>query len=244
MPAGGRLTISTHNPSVAPAGANGSSNDKKVNKWIALEVSDSGCGMDEQVRNHIFEPFFTTKPLGKGTGLGLPTVYDIVHQFGGHIQVESKPGFGSCFQLCFPLASPPANLDAVGPAAEASAGESQRLSILLADDEPGLRQALAEYLRTAGHEVHDAHNPLDALELARRHAAFDVLITDIVMPELRGTQLAREVSKLQPGIQVIYMSGYAEGFLEGEFPAEATFFQKPFRFATLLEQLKLIARKV
>ena len=118
------------------------------------------------------------------------------------------------------------------------------MTIVLADDETALRLPLAEFLRIAGHHVMDSHDPLDALEMARRHhGCIDVLLTDIVMPGLRGTELARQMAELHPGIQVIYMSGYAEGFPETQIPAEATFLQKPFRFATLLEQLKLIQRK-
>jgi len=107
-----------------------------------------------------------------------------------------------------------------------------------------LRQALAEFLRITGYRVMDSHNALDVLEMARRHqGCIDVLLTDIVMPELRGTDLARQVAELFPEIQVIYMSGYAAGFPETQIPSDATFLQKPFRFATLLEQLKLIQRK-
>jgi PAS domain S-box-containing protein len=246
MPGGGKLTISTRNSDTLPADISRHAGGVHPTSWLVLEVRDTGCGMDEQTRNHIFEPFFTTKPVGKGSGLGLSTVYGIVHQFEGYIDVESQRGVGTCFQLYFPVceaagAQKPRTAIAAEPRAME---EAQALTIVLADDETALRLPLAEFLRIAGHHVLDSHDPLDVLEMARRHnGCIDVLLTDIVMPGLRGTELARQVAELHPGIQVIYMSGYAEGFPETQIPAEATFLQKPFRFATLLEQLKLIQRK-
>ncbi len=246
MPGGGKLAISTYNSKAAPPDARLERGDTPPGGWVVLEVKDTGCGMDEQTRSHIFEPFFTTKDVGKGSGLGLSTVYGIVHQFDGHIHVESQRRAGTRFQLFFPVceaATAPKSSPAV-PVEPSAAGERQKLTILLADDETGLRQALAEFLRIAGHQVMDSHNALDVLEMARRHkGSIDVLLTDIVMPDLRGTDLARQVADLFPEIQVIYMSGYAAGFPEAQIPSDATFLQKPFRFATLLEQLKLIQGK-
>jgi len=246
MPGGGKLTISTYNSNSVPPDVRLGRGGAPPGGWLVLEVKDTGHGMDEQTRSRIFEPFFTTKPVGRGSGLGLSTVYGIVHQFEGHIHVESQRGAGTSFQLYFPVCEAaatekPTLAIPVEPNAE---GERQTLTILIADDESGLRQALAEFLRMAGHHVMDSHNALDVLEMARRHkGGIDVLLTDIVMPELRGTDLARQVAELYPGIQVIYMSGYAEGFPETQIPLDASFLQKPFRFATLLEQLKLIQRK-
>ncbi len=246
MPGGGKLTISTHNSDSLPADISRRAGGVHPTTWLVLEVQDTGCGMDEQTRNHIFEPFFTTKPVGKGSGLGLSTVYGIVHQFEGYIDVESQRGVGSCFRLFFPVceaagAQRPRPVIAAEPRATE---EAQALTIVLAEDETALRLPLAEFLRIAGHHVLDSHDPLDVLEMARRHrGSIDVLMTDIVMPGLRGTDLARQLAELHPGIQVIYMSGYAEGFPETQIPPEATFLQKPFRFATLLEQLKLMQRK-
>jgi CheY-like chemotaxis protein len=185
-------------------------------------------------------------PEGKGSGLGLSTVYGIVHQFEGYIDVESQPGVGTCFQLYFPVCEAggtqkPRPVTAAEPR---PTEEAQALTIILVDDETALRLPLAEFLRIAGHHVLDSHDALEALEMARRHkGCINVLLTDIVMPGLRGAELARQTAELHPGIQVIYKSGYAEGFPETQIPPEATFLQKPFRFATLLEQLKLIQRK-
>jgi CheY-like chemotaxis protein len=211
---------------------------------MVIEVADEGCGMDEQTRAHIFEPFFTTKPVGKGTGLGLSTVYGIVHQFGGRVDVDSTVGAGTRFTLRFPVADcgVPAAVAVTSSTSAPVAGT--RLTILLVDDEASLCLAIAEFLRETGHHVLDSQNPSDALELARHSKApIDLLLTDIVMPGLRGTELAEEVRKLHPGIQVMFMSGYAEGLPELAIPAGATFLQKPFRFSSLRERLTLVKRK-
>lgn len=245
MPNGGSLTISTRNAAALPEGANSNGNGLPAHGWLVLEVRDSGSGMDEETRSHLFEPFFTTKPLGKGTGLGLSTVYGIVRQFGGFIYVQSQPGSGSRFQIFFPVHQPAPQ---PGPNLVAPTGRPaspvQGLTILLADDEPALREAIAEYLRGAGHRVLESHSPADALELARSHqGAIDVLLTDVLMPGIRGTELARQVSEFHPDVHIIYMSGFAQSVPEAHIPAGAAFLQKPFRFAALAEQLKLVPRK-
>jgi len=245
MPDGGTLTIATRNEFSLPASVTPDVQEAGVSGWVVLEVMDTGHGMDEETQNRLFEPFYTTKPLGKGTGLGLSTVYGIVRQFAGHIVVESKVGGGTCFRLYFPVES---TLAPAQPAAVRTSGEAQEaasLRILLADDEPPLREAVAEYLRGAGHVVLESHSPHDALELARSHSGgIDVLLTDVVMPGLRGTELARIVEELHPEVHVIYMSGYAQSLPEAQIPQGAAFLQKPFRFASLAEQLKLVTRKV
>jgi signal transduction histidine kinase len=254
MPYGGSLAISTSNVAQLPSSISAPvRGDAPQQEWLVLEVADTGSGMDEATRNHVFEPFFTTKPIGKGTGLGLSTVYGIVRQFGGQIQLDSQLGVGTRFRIFFPVAQPcPANPDLVAPSQEQhelqhvapAPHESATLTILLVDDEVALRFAVAEYLRAAGHQVLESQSALDALELARHHSgSIDFLLTDVVMPELRGPELARQVQELHPNIHVIYMSGYAEGGMDQEIPPEAAFLQKPFRFATLTEQLKLLPRK-
>lgn len=244
MPGGGSLTISTRNAFSLPEGVASNGNGLSSSGWVVLEVKDTGQGMDDETRCRIFEPFFTTKPVSKGTGLGLPTVYGIVCQFGGHIHVDSQPGNGTCFQLFSPaqdsLAASPAPPARIAQTAEARDG----LTILLADDEPALRAAIAEYLRSAGHQVLESQNAHDALELARsHHGPVHVLLTDVVMPGLRGTELAQQVAEYRTGVHVIYISGYAQSFSEAQIPAGAAFLQKPFRFASLAEQLKLVPRE-
>jgi PAS domain S-box-containing protein len=245
MPDGGTLTIATRNEFSLPVGVTPDAGDAPASGWVVLEVTDTGHGIDEETRNHLFEPFYTTKPLGKGTGLGLSTVYGIVRQFAGHIVVESQPGSGACFRIYLPVESSTAPPQAPMVRAAANAQDTPSLRVLLADDEPPLREAIAEYLRSAGHVVLESHSPHDALELARSHSGgIDVLLTDVVMPGLRGTELAHKVEELHPDVQVIYMSGYAQSLPEAQIPAGAAFLQKPFRFASLAEQLKLVARKV
>jgi signal transduction histidine kinase len=241
MPEGGRLTVSTRNAPTLPHGEEDSQNQN----WVVLEVEDTGTGMDEQTRARIFEPFFTTKLDGKGTGLGLATVYGIVKQSQGHIRVDSTPGQGTRFEIYFPAVASQTlrepNLS-LAPADTTDSGVSA--TILIADDEAALRQAIAEILRSSGYKVLEAESSTEALEMARLHQGpLEILLTDIVMPGLRGPELARRVAKVHPEVQIVYMSGYAEGLPEAQLPENSTFLQKPFRFATLLEKLKLVRRK-
>jgi signal transduction histidine kinase len=244
MPHGGTLTISTRNTSEPDTANLVRAGDKGESDWLVLEVADTGSGMDEGTRRHVFEPFFTTKPVGKGTGLGLSTVYGIVRQFGGQIGVESIPEAGTKFQLRFPVVEMPVEQtpDKPGPTIEEK--ESQKLTILLADDEAALCQALAEFLRNAGYDVIERTHSPDALEFARQYTGtIDVLLTDVVMPVIRGPELALQIRELHPEARVIYMSGYAADLQETGMSPDAIFLQKPFRFASLLQQLKLVARK-
>ncbi len=242
MHEGGRLAISTRNSAILP-GEDADSPSLPGN-WVVLEVSDTGAGIDEQTRAQLFEPFFTTKPAGKGTGLGLATVYGIVKQCNGHIRVVSTPGKGARFELYFPLVESPVPASGDSSPAQTAVDVGGSASILVVDDEPALRQAIVEILRTAGYKVFEAETVSEALEIAEQHLGeLDVLLTDIVMPVMRGPELARRVTKVHPDIRVIYMSGYAEGFPEEQLPSNTTFLQKPFRFATLLEQLKLVQRR-
>ena len=240
MPEGGTLTIATRNSRRLPEGSAGADPEKE---WLVLEVTDTGIGMDEQTKARIFEPFFTTKTDGRGTGLGLATVYGIVHQSGGYIHVESAPGKGARFQVFLPVAEMPSEAGRPPASTESSEAEADA-TILIADDEPALRQALVEILRSSGYRVLEANSSTEALEMARTYQdQLDILLTDVVMPGLRGPELARRVSRAHPEVQIIYMSGYAEGLPEAQLPANSIFLQKPFRFATLLEQLKLVRRK-
>jgi CheY-like chemotaxis protein len=211
--------------------------------WVVLEVSDTGAGIDQETRAQLFEPFFTTKPAGKGTGLGLATVYGIVKQSKGHIRVISTPGKGARFELYFPLVEIPDpefhESSPVDPQESVNGA-----TILVVDDEPALRQAVVEILRSSGYTVLEAQSAPEAVSIAEKHSEeLDVLLTDIVMPVMRGPEVARRITKLHPSVHVIFMSGYAEGLPETELPPNSTFLQKPFRFATLLEQLKLVRRR-
>jgi len=243
MPHGGRLTISTRNAANLPGDEFGSS--AVAGDWVVLEVSDTGSGMDGKTRAQIFEPFFTTKPPGKGTGLGLATVYGIVKQSHGHIRVQTAVGVGTRFELYFPLieaaSSPPPTAPTV---VESPSSKSNGTTILVADDEAPLRQAVAEILASAGYRVLEAQTAQQAVEISDQFPGrLDLLLTDVVMPGLRGPELAQLVANRHPQVRIIFMSGYAEGFPETQLPPNSAFLQKPFRFATLLEQLKLVQRK-
>ena len=231
MPGGGRLTIRT--ASIAHAETIGREHDEAPTsgRYALLAVEDTGEGMDEETRSRIFEPFFTTKEPGKGTGLGLSTVYGIIAQSGGFIRVASAPGAGSTFAVYLPLAREEV---AAEPAPLGSDGVlSGSGTILLAEDDDGVR-ALAELILSQyGYTVLPARDGEDALRIADQHAGpIDLLVTDIVMPRMRGTELAERLTSRRPDIGVLYMSGYADASALGEVNA-AAIVPKPFSEETL-----------
>lgn len=242
MTGGGKLIISTRNAASLPEPEMDSAAAPPAKGWVVLAVADNGFGMDEKIRKQIFEPFFTTKPEGKGTGLGLASVYGIVRQGGGHIYVDSTPGVGTKFELYFPAVEAlPHEL-----VAEPAIAQEETLTgtVLVVDDRPALRRSIVEILNASGYTALEASSSLDALEIARwQGAVIDVLLTDIVMPGLRGPELARQVAALHPKVQIIFMSGYAEGLPEAQLPEGSVFLQKPFQFAMLLEQIKLLLQR-
>jgi two-component system cell cycle sensor histidine kinase/response regulator CckA len=194
-----------------------------------IEVVDTGCGMDAEIRSHIFEPFFTTKSPGKGTGLGLSIVYGIVKQSGGQIDVESEPGHGSTFAVYLPISDDEMHAASV-PSIRHSVAEGSE-TVLLAEDQLSIRKVIREFLESKGYRVLEAHDRQDALEIAEGYPGrIDVLVTDIVMPQLRGTELARLISKSHPGAVVIFISGYSEEALveTGLLGQNETLIQKPF----------------
>jgi CheY-like chemotaxis protein len=201
-----------------------------------LAVSDTGCGMDKETLSHIFEPFFTTKEVGKGTGLGLATVYGIVEQSGGTIWVYSEVGVGTTFKIYLPKVEPGAIEASEPPPAVVWPGGSE--TILLVEDEGAVRQLVAETCKLSGYKVLEAANGEDALRLARQYdEGIDLLVTDIVMPQMGGNDLARHLGRSHPGLKVLFMSGYARDvMIEGQAPGR-TFLQKPFT-------PQLLARKI
>ncbi len=240
MPTGGRLTIETENvefdmsisnpPTVLAPG-----------KYVMLAVTDNGCGMDEKVQAHIFEPFFTTKEKGKGTGLGLATVYGVVKQSGGYIWVYSEAGRGTTFKIYLPRIeeeSIPAARDRV-PAVKVTPRGSE--VILLAEDEKGVRELAREYLETSGYTVIVAENGREAIELASlRSGPIHLLMTDVVMPGMGGPELAERIKVLRPEIKVLYMSGYTDQAImhQGVLQTGAVLLQKPFTLAVLASKLR------
>jgi len=232
MPHGGRLTLET-----AAAELDAASGrlppEVAAGEFVVLSVSDTGVGMDEATRQRIFDPFFTTKGPGEGTGLGLATVYGIVQQNGGLIEVETAPGAGATFRVLLP------RVDEEAGAAVATAPARQergRETILLVEDETSLRQLFVRTLSASGYTVLAAGRPQEALDLARSHdGPIDLLLTDIVLPEMNGAALAEKLAPLRPETRVIYMSGYAESTIvhRGVLVAGARLLSKPFTIAAL-----------
>ncbi len=224
MPHGGTLTIAT---SKAPDG------DR-----VRLRVKDTGTGMDRETRERIFEPFFTTKEESKGTGLGLATVYGIVQQSGGHIEVESTPGEGSLFTLVFPAVNE--DLDPKTPREGIDlSGEPIQGTILVVEDEGLVRKLVCKSLEGAGFSVLEAANGDQALEVAAAaREPLRAVVTDIVMPGMSGMELARRLEATQPGIRALFMSGYLERTGSAhDLPPDEAFIEKPFRPDELIGRL-------
>ena len=229
MPTGGRLVLEASNADLDETYARDHLGGR-AGAYVLVAVSDTGHGMDRETQARIFEPFFTTKELGKGTGLGLSTVYGIVKQSGGYIWVYSEPGRGTTFKVYLPRMDQPAAGDERRPRAPTpAAGGSETL--LLVEDEDAVRELVEELLRDAGYEVLTASRPADALRAAADHAGpLHLLITDVVMPQMAGPDLARQLRALRPGLKVLYLSGYSPGIVadRGVLEDGAMFLQKPF----------------
>jgi PAS domain S-box-containing protein len=220
MPAGGRLTITTAAASV-PSGP----------AQAVLRVADTGTGMEEETRARVFEPFFTTKPEGEGTGLGLSTTYGIARQHGGAADVSSVPGAGSVFTVSLPVIGP--TFPRLAKPAVKERGDA-RGTVLLVEDEATVRALAFEILVLHGHLVLQAADGAEALAMAQAHpGTIDVLLTDVVLPQIPGPELARQLVAACPGLQVIFMSGYAERHLAGVERHDVRFLAKPFRPADL-----------
>ncbi|MBI4676741.1 MAG: response regulator [Elusimicrobia bacterium] len=227
MPRGGKLTIATSNY-VVDENHPRVEFDVKPGPHVMLSVSDTGCGMDETVRPRIFEPFFTTKELGKGTGLGLSTVYGIVKQSAGCVCVQSRPGEGTTFKICFPAASGPAE-----PLAKEAAPRSLKGSetILVVEDDEKVRALVKRILSSRGYLVLAAADGDEALRIsAERRDAIHLVITDVVMPRMSGADLAREIRKSRPMAKVLYLSGYTDDVIaeRGILKPGIRLLQKPF----------------
>jgi PAS domain S-box-containing protein len=241
MPTGGRLSIATRNALLDEASAAGA-DPVAPGAYVVLEVADTGEGMDDETRGAIFEPFYTTKPVGQGSGLGLATVYGIVRQSGGRIEVESEAGAGSTFTIWLPRtdAEPPAER----PERErGGGGGGGPETILLVEDEDVVRRLVSKTLERSGFTVLDASRGEEALALAQRHPGqIDLLLTDVVMPGMSGPAVAERLALLWPGTKVLFMSGYTGGRLEhhGIVEADAAFIEKPFTLSALVRRVREI----
>lgn len=237
MPRGGKLTIQTVNVTLDEAYTQGHA-EVRPGRYVLLAVTDTGCGMDTATRSHIFEPFFTTKELGKGTGLGLSMVYGIVHQSNGQIWVYSEPGQGSTFKIYLPRVTAETECALPGRAAEATPQGHE--TILLVEDEDGVRQIASRILRRSGYQVLEARDGSQALQICRDHRGdIPLVLTDLIMPGINGRDLVLRLASLRPGIKVVFMSGYAEDYLfdrDGLDPGLG-FIQKPFEARALTRKI-------
>jgi PAS domain S-box-containing protein len=236
MPHGGTLSLTLDNFAVDRSYASVRPGLKR-GRYVRLQVSDTGTGMDSATLQHAFEPFFTTKPVGKGTGMGLATVYGIVKQLGGDISIDSEVGRGTTFTVFLPATSGVVTADRPSAPGARASGTG---TVLVVEDYADLRELFSEILSGAGYKVLTAPDGAAALRLAReRKGEIDVLLTDVVMPNMLGPDLARELRAEQPGLRVLFMSGHAQpaAFAAAPLPAGAVLLQKPFMEAELLEKL-------
>jgi two-component system cell cycle sensor histidine kinase/response regulator CckA len=241
MPSGGTVTIRTANETVSHASALGTA-IMPAGDYVRIEVADTGTGMSKEVQSKIFDPFFTTKPVGQGTGLGLATVYGIVKQSGGFITVDSELGQGTSFRIYLPRrkvdASDAAPVEAAPAVTRDVTGQD---TILLVEDEEAVRSFAARALRMRGYNVLEASGGEEALEIVRSDdAKIDLIITDVVMPNMDGPTMVRHVKQLKPNLAVIFMSGYAEeAFRRNDQNSEDIhFLPKPFGLKQLAAKVK------
>jgi two-component system, cell cycle sensor histidine kinase and response regulator CckA len=240
MPEGGRLTVETADVELTEE-FTGRHIGVPAGQYVMLAVSDTGKGMDAATKSQIFEPFFTTKDAGKGTGLGLSIVYGIVKQSSGDILVYSEPGVGTVFKIYFPVAPGEVLKETTRnvPAGPATATET----ILLVEDEDQVRNLTRAILKRHGYGILEAANAEDALALIHdRTRQINLLLTDVVMPRMRGTELAKAAKELRPGLKVLFMSGYTDGGVvhRGVIDEGAPFQQKPFTSIGLHEKVRQI----
>ncbi|HET7538361.1 MAG TPA: PAS domain S-box protein [Polyangiaceae bacterium] len=240
MPQGGSLLIETSNVEIPASRGSLAPGRVKPGSYVAFTVADSGAGMDEASLARAFEPFFTTKGLGKGTGLGLSTVYGIVKQSEGDVQVRSKPGAGSAFTVYLPRRD--ARLS-IAPARRATGVETGRETVLVVEDEDGLRALVERILLDAGYTVLAAENGAAALSLfEQRQGMVDLLLTDIVMPQMSGCQLAERMAQTRPSLKVLYMSGYTDQIIDRYGPLQSglELLSKPFTAADMSRKVRIV----
>ena len=233
MPSGGTLSIKTWNEALAVAGPEG---ETSVTDYAVLEVTDTGHGMTPEVQSHIFEPFFTTKEPGKGTGLGLATVYGIVQRAEGEIRINSRPDHGTSFRVYLrQTAVAPGAKNALPEKLPAPRGHE---TILLAEDEAGIRAMTRAYLEGLGYRVLEAANGTEAITLSREYrGVIDLVLTDVMMPGVRGDAVVKAIRQERPGIQAIFISGFADGT---SIDRSLEILEKPFEFPDLAHRIRTL----
>ncbi len=240
MPQGGKLIVSTENFVMDEAFVRRYAYPVEPGPYVLLTVTDTGIGMDSETKARAFEPFFTTKDKGKGTGLGLATVYGVVKQSGGYIDIESSPGAGTTFKIYLPRVN-----EEISPqkrsSGEASGAVAGKETILLVEDEESLRRLTRTSLELSGYKVLEAKDGIDALEASNRHdGPIDLLLTDIVMPGMGGRALAQELIVRHPEIRIVYMSGYTGQAVDSHGPIlpGSDFLSKPFTCEILARKIR------
>jgi signal transduction histidine kinase len=238
MPNGGSLILETQNMHLEETYV-GTHTTLKPGRYVMLAVTDTGTGMDAQTRSHLFEPFFTTKVQGRGTGLGLSTVYGIVKQSGGDIVVYSEPAQGTCVKIYFPAVNEEATEDVAESQPERASSGSE--TILLVEDEEAVRKLVRRTLEKQGYRLLVAASGDEALDIVEHHKGLiQLLITDVIMPQMGGRELAERLKSLRPDIQILFISGYTESTVvrTGNLAKEEGFLQKPFTPITLTRRVR------
>jgi len=242
MPGGGKMTIETDNVYLDEDYANNHVG-ARPGHYVMLAVSDTGTGMDEETQARIFEPFFTTKELGKGTGLGLSTIYGIVKQSGGNIWVYSEVGRGTTFKIYLPRVDAEAQEYKHASATEEVLNGTE--TILLVEDEEMVRKLARQILATQGYRVLEATNGEEALRMCEHdQEPIELLLTDVIMPEMSGPELAERLHRLRPELRVLFMSGYTDDAIvhHGVLEEGAHFIQKPFAPDVLSRKVRQILK--
>jgi PAS domain S-box-containing protein len=243
MPSGGRLTIETYHVELDADYAELHS-DVRPGPYVLLAVSDTGAGMDEATRARLFEPFFTTKSPGRGTGMGLSMTYGIVKQSGGHISVYSELGRGTTFKIYFPRIE--ASISIAKPEAQVGATVGGNETILLVEDEHAVRGLAKRILETHGYLVLEAHHGRDAIRISDEYPGpIHLLVTDVIMPEMSGRQVADRLAESRPEIRVLFVSGYTDNAImhHGVLEASTAFLQKPFTRDSLARKVRQVLDK-
>jgi signal transduction histidine kinase/ActR/RegA family two-component response regulator len=239
MPRGGKLIIRTENVSLNRETAPQISSSLRPGDYVVLSVTDTGAGMDAETMSHIFEPFFTTKGPGKGTGLGLATVYGIVRQTGGGISVESEPGQGTTFQIYLPQESRPVETSRAVPAPVEKSKNFE--TVLVVEDEDIVRELVCEVLEDQGYNVLCAPDGIEAMRVAEDYdGEIHLLVTDVIMPHMNGHELAGKLSELRPEMKILYVSGYSDNDIgdHGVLDPRYELLQKPFTPQTLARKIR------